>query len=367
MSEHMMFNIAYRRRIPSILRRISISKATLTLFAAAVHCFGAPGWIAVQTAHFNIYSTYSAKQTERYAEKLELARQFLATTIGTSSIPTIQNIITVRSRQDYVALSGSDNTIGNYIRNNNSSYLMYTEIGLETNEQLFHELARSILTRAYPGLPWCITQGMADVYATNRISKHEIKYGGENVIHAMEAWAEADDAVHLRDLLQIDSRQLDELNAPTFRIVAGESWAFAQMLMLSDQYSERFPEFLEEIHNGADVATGLSRVFRKSLYDVAHDLNTYILRGRFESAHVQTRAVQGHSQVIAMSASDVNELKAEVQAIKEHPEVFAQQHESVISLQAVPDGRNRTTPMSLSNQSTPRTSHSRSGDDVSRT
>jgi hypothetical protein len=361
MSEHMMLNIAYRRRIPSILRRISISKATLTLFAAAVHCFGAPGWIAVQTAHFNIYSTYSVKQTERYAEKLEIARHFLATTIGTSSIPEIQNVITVRSRHDYVALSRSDNTIGNYIRNNNGSYLLFTAIGLEINEQLFHELARSILTRAYPGLPWCLTQGMADVYATNRILKHDIKYGGENIIRSADAWAEADEAVHLHDLLQVDGRQLDELNAPTFRIVTGESWAFAQMLMLSDQYSERFPEFLEEINKGADVATGLSRVFRKSLYDVGHDLNTYINRGRFESARVQIRTVQSHSQVIAMSPSDVDELKAKVQAIAANPEVVAQQHESVISVQAVPNDRNLTVPMELSNQNTLRTSHSRSG------
>lgn len=297
---------------PGIPKLTKVLLITLGLGVSHAH---ASQWIKVTTSHFKIYSTYSVKSTNRFATILERARPYVASAIGTAAMPTVQTIVTVKQQSDYERLSGNSITIGDYVPGGvDGGYLIFTALDLEKRETLIHELARSALITLYPQMPWCMAQGMAEVISTTRWSKLSVKYGGENIVHATDMWVEEEFSVSVNDLLKIDEATLATINNATLRIVLGESWGLAHMLMLSDKYSERFPMVLQEVQRGTPVADAITKVYREPIRVLEEDFRKHTNSKRFNTARVRVTPQEpmAHWRVELLSPADADTLESEV-------------------------------------------------------
>lgn len=265
-------------------------------------------WLKAKTSNFTIYSTYTRDRTHRLATLVEEARSFVVKAIATPDVSLVRDVVFVASRDEYRRLTGSDTTVGTYVTDSSGrGYLIFTWLGAESSESLIHELARSALIKMYPGLPWCLTQGIADVIATTRWHKNAVRYGGENISLATAAWVDDDDSIKLRDLLQVDDSVLNTVNYATFRTVAGESWMFAHMLMMSEAYSEQFPIFLEHVQEGSSVSNSLTTAYRKSMDQIEVDFRRYVNATGYRSVTLRRTTPDNRQLFTAdiMAASDV--------------------------------------------------------------
>jgi hypothetical protein len=310
--------------IPTNASRRLAEKCKYIVVAAFISCaltmppvYGSP-WIKVNTQHFSIYSTYPPERSTQLATLAEEARAFVTQATDIPDVSFVRNLVVVASRNDYRRLTGSDTTIGTYLTDSSGrEYLVFTWLGAESRNNLIHELARSALIKMYPRLPWCLTQGLADVLASARWHNNTVRFGGENIALATAAWIDDDDSIKLRDLLQVDDSVLNTINYATFRTIAGESWMFAHMLLMSEAYSEQFPIFLDQVQNGSSVPNSLTTVYRKSMDRIETDFRRYANAMSYRRVTVKRPAAGAQQRFTAyiMTDSDVYALEKRMHAV----------------------------------------------------
>jgi tetratricopeptide (TPR) repeat protein len=142
-----------------------------------------------------------------------------------------------------------------------------------------HEYTHAQLRASGLKLPLWMSEGLADLFSTVRISQADCYVGGAlpgrvQVLRHV-AW------MPVRDLLAMKASSLKS-NRGAAALFYAQSWALTQMLVLSTQYAPRFHALISELDAGAPAADALERVYGKSLDSIAKDLRESVDKERFE-------------------------------------------------------------------------------------
>ncbi len=168
----------------------------------------------------------------------------------------------------------------------NRDYIVMKSIAPEDYPIALHEYFHLVVQHSPLHLPLWLNEGMAEIYSTAKPAGRQIRIGDilPGRLHEMQTspW------LRLDALLAVTRGSPLYTEKDPAGMFYAESWALSHMLYLSNEYWQKFAEFLTLIRPDATQATTLQRVYGKSLAEISSDLQEYLQGTRFNGARLQS-------------------------------------------------------------------------------
>lgn len=256
-------------------------------------------------AGFEVYSQAgdeSARSALLWFEQLRAFSQQLTGPVLDSRPPV--RVIAFRSVSEYNAYRLRPTSDAYSVSTENQDYIVMPAFDTNGVRLAAHEYAHLILHAAGVKLPPWLSEGMAEFFSTVRISERGSSLGGDLPSHSQslqrESWIPISDLVAIPPGFSFPSRA----NAGLFY---AESWALAQMLIISPEYNPRFPALIRALSSGRPSSQTLSSIYEKSIDTIAQDLHAWVRARKFPTITLpgvrRPTAVAMDIQPISQSAS----------------------------------------------------------------
>ena len=232
------------------------------------------GWNLTRSAHFELYSQGHAGTARSTLTWLEQLRDFYLQKAGlpAESLPPIR-VIGFESKQEYLPYRIGPVSDAQYVGTAVRDYIVVANIGIDVFPTVAHEYAHSILRAA--GLPhqaW-FSEGLAEFFSTVKITTAGCTLGGD--LPARSQALRRHTWIPLDQLLTISGDSAAQSDRDAAGIFYAESWALADMLVLSPEYGSRLTELMSALTLGSDGRKALETVYGKSLETIGQDLRKW--------------------------------------------------------------------------------------------
>lgn len=238
------------------------------------------GWTLVRSDHFEVYSEASGQSVRKTIEWLERLRAFFDQNGLRLKSGRVVRVIGFSSAKSYAAYRLSATSDAYYLGTDARDYIVIPIPDASESTVAAHEYAHAQLRASGVKLPLWLNEGLADLFSTVRIFNTDCYLGGPLAgrlqVLRHTPW------MSLRDLLAVKSDSNIKVNRAYAAVFYAQSWALAQMLALSTQYSAGFHELIAKLDSGVPSAGALESVYGKSLDQIAMDLRQSIDHQRFE-------------------------------------------------------------------------------------
>ena len=216
----------------------------LIILALSLPCFAAPvpAWRLTRSQHFEIY----AQTTDQRARAILMWFEQLRTFFGQHGRMPVRvtpiQIIVFASEREYQPYRLRSTADGYFVGNGSQNYIVMgsddpVKFGLAA-----HEYAHLVLRNSGLQMPTWLNEGLAEFFATLRITGRATELGGPlpGRLHTLEArtWMPLADLMSLSE----ESKKHQDRNAAD--LFYAESWALTEMLLLSPKYAPGFQKIL---------------------------------------------------------------------------------------------------------------------------
>jgi tetratricopeptide (TPR) repeat protein len=238
-----------------------------------------PAWTLVRSDHFEIYSQSDTQTARAALQWFEQLRMFFQQGGFRLDGHTPVRVIEFRSAKEYDTYRPRPGADAYYVGTGARDYIVMRSLGPAEFSTSAHEYAHFVLHANGLKLPLWLEEGVAEFFSSIRITQHDCFAGEERPARVStlkhEPW------LPMQELLAAmpgDPMQTSRRTAPVFY---AQSWALAQMLMLSPEYRAHFPEVIARVIAGALSSQALTSAYRKSLNEITRDLHRWIENRRF--------------------------------------------------------------------------------------
>jgi len=234
-------------------------------------------WRLTRSEHFEVYAQLGDQRARAILTWFEQLRAFFEQQAGTSmrSSPPVRVIVFASDReyQPYRLRSTSD---AYYVGSGSQDYIVLgaddpVKFGLAA-----HEYAHLALRAWNLQLPPWLTEGLAEFFATLRITGHATALGGTlpGRVQTLEshAWMPIADLMSLSE----ESRGREERAAAN--LFYAESWALTEMLLLSPDYAPGFKQFIALVRSGSPSWEAFQATYAKSGDEISRDLHIWLAK-----------------------------------------------------------------------------------------
>jgi tetratricopeptide (TPR) repeat protein len=238
------------------------------------------GWSAAHSAHFTIYSNAGAEAAGSLAAGLERLHDFFVRQTGLSPAARREvRVICFASAGEYAQYRSRPGTDAHFIGAEDRDYIVLAapprgdpRHDLRTAA---HEYAHVLIHSGGWKLPEWIAEGVSDVVSTVQLRERESRIGGDlpGRSAALKArWLPLSDLFAFR----LSAAAADAERTGLFY---AESWAVADLLMLSPAYRSRFPALLAALASGVSAEAALAEVYAVSPQSIERDARARLARG----------------------------------------------------------------------------------------
>lgn len=253
----------------------------LLSFTACVSLRAEEKWIKLSTPHFEMFTPNGEKRAKEALLRFEQVRTFfrLATQKpkGSNTYETRVRIVAFRGEKDYKPYRMNEGATAFYLKNESHDYIVMGDLEEEHFEAAAHEYTHLVVQHAGLKFPVWLNEGVADVYSTLEPNGDKTTVGkpskGRVLVLLHENW------LSLPSLFAVgrDSPYYNEKDKMS--IFYAESWMLTHMMMLSEPYAPKFPQFLSAVNRGAGSEDALRSVYGKDAGAVMIDLRHYLASG----------------------------------------------------------------------------------------
>jgi hypothetical protein len=276
-------------------------------------------WIHATSEHFDLYTAESEGDAKAALQHLEAVRAyFLAATHSKDPGGQAVRIIAFHAASDYAKYRPEE--VG--------SAKAYAQAGAvpatiaaaslkpEMYEQIFREYAQLVMDESSPSLPYWLRAGLADLYSTLKPGDNQIKLGIPPVRDYRSSGIQDVDLSVMFDidragLLAARNKQGTDIHndpdaqsavfgkanaaqttaltqnlAVTGQDYGGGIWMLTHMIMFQQDYRPKFGEFVGTLGNGQPTGAVFTKVYGRSLPQVASDLKLYAKLPGLSSANL---------------------------------------------------------------------------------
>ena len=260
-------------------------------------------WISLKTSHFEMYTTNSEQQARSTLEMLEGVRSFFEQTtslIQADGKPV--RIVAFRSREEYAPFRLQSTSFAHYLHSRRGDYIVLQDIAPEHHRAAIHEYTHYIFRMAHLNLPIWLCEGTADFYSSLEAQGNRSVVGGvlTSRLRSLEGVA----LLPLSTLFAVDHASPSYNDPAKVALFYGQSWALVHMLAFHPQYRALFPSYLQAVSSGASSAQVFQQLYRKSVEEVAADLQSYLPQIPGYQSVSEIRPVQ-HEEPCVVSLSEV--------------------------------------------------------------
>ena len=215
----------------------------------------APKWVRIESPHFELFTNAGERSGRRTILYFEQARDFFLKTGNVGKVPSsLTRIILFRSPKEFEPYRPYKATSAFYRSSPKQDLIVMGSPGRQTRYTAVHEYVHLLVKHSGAELPVWLNEGLAEIFST-------LDPQGKQVVFGKAARALGDrEWLPFKELISVDynSPHFDERDRS--KVFYAQSWALTHMLCLSNQYRERFSDFLK----GVDGDTG-EEAFRRGL------------------------------------------------------------------------------------------------------
>jgi tetratricopeptide (TPR) repeat protein len=257
--------------------------AFLMALGSAGPIFCAEQWLRIESSHFELYTTAGEKKGREavlYFEQVRSLFEKIAKPGEAARTPV--RIIAFQSEKQYKPYRLTQAADAFYTTGPGRDYIVMKSIASEDYPVALHEYFHLIVQHSALRLPVWLNEGMAEIYSTAKPVGKKVQIGDilPGRLHEMQTnpWLDLDTLLSVKQ-----GSPLYTEKDPAGMFYA-ESWALAHMLYLSNEYWQKFADFLALIRPDATQAATFRSVYGKSLAEVSSDLAQYLRGTRFNGA-----------------------------------------------------------------------------------
>jgi hypothetical protein len=276
-------------------------------------------WVHATSEHFDMYTAESEGDAKAALQHLEAVRAyFLAATHSKDPGSQPVRIVAFHSAGDYSKYRPQEVGSARAYAQQGAVPATIAVEGLkpEIYEQIFREYAQLVMDEYSPSLPYWLRAGLADLYSTLKPGENQIKLGIPPVRDYRSSGI-AD--VDLNIMFEIDragllaarnlqgtathaepnaqSAAFGRANASQTNALAqtqtalaqdygGAIWMLTHMIMFQPDYRPKFGEFVSTLGTGQPTGATFSKVYGRSVGQVAVDLKLYAKQPSLSSANL---------------------------------------------------------------------------------
>ena len=266
----------------------------------------APNWVRIESPHFELFTDAGERSGRRTILYFEQVRDFFLKTGNVGEVPsTPVRIIRFRSPKEFEPYRPFKAAAAFYMSSPKRDLIVMGTPGRQTKNAAVHEYVHLLVKHSGAELPVWLNEGMAELYSTLEPQGKQVAFGKAARVLGDRQW------LPIRELISVDydSPHFDERDRT--KVFYAQSWALTHMLCLSNQYRERFSDFLK----GADGDTGEEAfrwVYGKTLDQVESDFKRYVVQRRLPATVYEVRLSQSAEKpkVEPATATEVRLVKA---------------------------------------------------------
>ena len=258
---------AIKKESDTIFARVWNRKACRRLASDAILAV----WLVAPAAHFRVYSNAGPDATAALASGFERLHALFERQLGVAPRELPVRVICFATESEFAEFRTRPNTSAFSITATGGNYIVMPAGARGDLRISAHEYTHLLLHSTGWKLPLWISEGISEVASTLRIGERAAMIGGEsprrvNLLHAEKR-------IPLADLFTYTGDQ-----EPLFY---AQSWAMADLLMLSPRYGPAFPRFLASLSSGTSAQQALAAVYRVTPETLEADLRARLAKPPF--------------------------------------------------------------------------------------
>ncbi|HEV8038660.1 MAG TPA: hypothetical protein VGP62_07340 [Bryobacteraceae bacterium] len=248
--------------------------AALLVLCISVNAQPTPTFRLTRSEHFELYSQGADVAARPALIWFEQLRAFYLQKSGLDpeSLRPVR-VIAFRSPNEYQPYRPNLASDGHFIGTENRDYIVMAAIDAGQFPTAAHEYAHSILHSAGLHFPPWFAEGLADFFSTVRINDRGCTLGGD--LPARSQFLQHHPWMPLADLTTLPANSPIRDDREQTAVFYSQSWALVDMLVLSPQYSPKFPELIAALSSGTPGAQALPSIYGKSLSVITNDLQAW--------------------------------------------------------------------------------------------
>jgi tetratricopeptide (TPR) repeat protein len=233
-----------------------------------------PQWRLTQSEHFQVYAQSNDQRAGAILIWFEQLLAFFEQQGGSRTPSAPVRVIVFASEQEYQPFRLSTNATAYYVGAHSQDYIVIGTDDPAKFNLAAHEYAHLMLRNSGLQLPLWMREGLAEFFATLRITGHATELGGAlpGRIRTLQrqTWIPMVDLLSLSD----ESQKRQERDAAD--LFYSQSWALTQMLLLSPDYAPGFQKFLGLLGSGMPGLEAFQTAYAKSTNAVTRDLQAFV-------------------------------------------------------------------------------------------
>ena len=250
--------------------------AILACLATAAGAREAPGWRRLTTSHFEIYSNADPAASRFLAVGLERLHAFFVHQFGAGPPAHREvRVIYFASSQEYSQYRPRPGADAFFVGLDGRDYIVLPAMPRGELRVAAHEYAHVLIHNGGWTLPEWIAEGIGDVVSTLRIGERDTRIGDDlpDRMQALQrgAWMPLSELFAFT--LKGPAARTDREN-----MFYAQSWALADLLMLSPAYRAAFPALLAALASGVPSGRALYATYGTPLDIITRDLHARVSR-----------------------------------------------------------------------------------------
>ena len=247
------------------------------LIAAAVMPGLHAEWIRLASPNFEFYTELPERQARETLDAFERARDFLFRVKPFKmNSPLPVTLVGFASTKAYAPYATDVIKPAYYTGDAEHDYIVMGYLGNNSSWVAVHEYVHLLVRHSGLDIPLWLNEGLADVYSTIETRDGRIVVGaspkGRVQTLTRDKW------LRLDEVADADTKSKAYNSLIAAPVYYAESWLLTHMLMFRDEYSTRFPAFLERLDALGSSRQAFVEVYKKSLAQVQGDMNLYFRR-----------------------------------------------------------------------------------------
>jgi Tfp pilus assembly protein PilF len=249
--------------------------AACGLLCAGAFAEPASRWTLVRSQHFEVYSQGPESTARTALQWFEQLRAFFLRQTGLKLDNSARvRVVGFRSAQEYQAYRLHPSADAYYAAIGNREYIVMAGLGAGEFGVAAHEYAHLILRASGLSQPHWLNEGLAEFYSTVRIGGQGSTLGGDLPANTQTlrrcSW------MLLAELVALPAGSPYTENRDGAALFYSESWALAEMLVLSPEYGPRFQALIAALTVGTPSLQALTTTFAKSPQVILSDVHAWV-------------------------------------------------------------------------------------------
>lgn len=277
--------------MPATRLRVALLLLALVAGGAAVPLRAKEQWLVARTAHFEMFSSASEKESRRILAALEQFRaNFLASfPLRGASEPRVTIVVFDSESQfrPYKPLyKGKPKEVAGYfLPAPDEVMIAMTTEGrggdLDPEEVIFHEYVHLLLHVHEARVPLWLNEGLAELYSTFRVEGNKVEFGLAKEGHVAVLNQSA--MLPLAKLFAVTHQSPDYNEESRMGIFYAQAWAFTHYLVCGEDRTNgpKLARFIERLSGSGEPEESFREAFGRDYKPVEQALRNYLSGGRY--------------------------------------------------------------------------------------